>query len=67
MPFVPGTLSATLLYWDRKQGPDPNQYSASYHVGAVLPWVTVVHDWNEAAGRSGWRYTVAVPKPPHCC
>jgi hypothetical protein len=56
--FAParGTLSTGLLYWDRNWGPDPKDYSASHPIGLVPPWVTVEHDWNEAAGRSGWRY-----------
>jgi hypothetical protein len=50
------TMATSLLFWDRSWGPDPKDYSASYPLGVVLPWVTVVHEWNEAAHRSRWGY-----------
>jgi hypothetical protein len=53
---VPGLVAASLIPWDRGREPDPNQYVASYTFGVALPWVTVVHKWCEAAGRSQWSY-----------
>ena len=50
------TLTTSLLFWDRSWGPDPKDYYASYPLGVVLPWVTVEHEWNEAAHRSRWSY-----------
>jgi hypothetical protein len=49
-------MTTSLLHWDRSWGPDPKDYTQEYHIGWVLPWVTVVHDWNEARGRDLWRY-----------
>jgi hypothetical protein len=56
--FAPfrGRITTSLVAWQRSWGPEPREWRQYYQIGAVAPWLTVVHEWNEVVDWDRWSY-----------
>src|SRR5262245_12865395 len=52
---VPGARWGTLVA-RLGPGPDPNTYTRCYSFGVALPWLRLVHTWNDSTELSRWEW-----------